>query len=147
MAKALGIDLVWFGVIIGMNMQTSFLTPPFGFALFYMRSVAPVKDYLDKVTGKSIAGVPTTQIYKGAVSFIILQLIMVGVVMAVPRLVIPEKAAEIDIKSIDIELPPLGESGGHLVVPSTGSEPTSRDQVRQDQMRRGPLGPLAVLRR
>jgi TRAP-type mannitol/chloroaromatic compound transport system permease large subunit len=116
-AKALGIDLVWFGVIIGMNMQTSFLTPPFGFALFYMRSVAPVKDYLDKVTGKSIAGVPTTQIYKGAVSFIILQLIMVGVVMAVPRLVIPEKAAEIDIKSIDIELPPLGESGGDLVVP------------------------------
>jgi TRAP-type mannitol/chloroaromatic compound transport system permease large subunit len=118
-AKALGIDLVWFGIIIGMNMQTSFLTPPFGFALFYMRSVAPVKDYLDKVTGKSIAGVPTTQIYKGAVNFIILQLLMVAVVMAFPRLVIPEKAAEIDTKNIQIELPPLGGDGteGGLVIP------------------------------
>jgi TRAP-type mannitol/chloroaromatic compound transport system permease large subunit len=116
-AKALGIDLVWFGIIIGMNMQTSFLTPPFGFALFYMRSVAPVKDYLDKITGKTIAGVPTTQIYKGAINFIILQLIMVAIVMAFPRLVLPEKAAEIDIRNIQIELPPLGESGGDLVIP------------------------------
>jgi Tripartite ATP-independent periplasmic transporter, DctM component len=98
-------------------MQTSFLTPPFGFALFYMRSVAPVKDYLDKVTGKTIAGVPTTQIYKGAVNFIILQLIMVAMVMAFPRLVIPEKAAEIDTKNIQIELPPLGGEGGELVIP------------------------------
>ena len=64
-AAKLGIDLVWFGVIIGMNLQTSFLTPPFGFALFYMRSVAPVKDYIDKVTGGRIAGVSTTQIYAG----------------------------------------------------------------------------------
>ena len=117
-AKALGIDLVWFGVIVAMNMQTSFLTPPFGFALFYMRSVAPVKDYLDKLTGKVIAGVPTTQIYRGAVSFIILQLIMVAVVMAFPWLVIPEKAAEIDIRSIEIELPPIGGGeGGELVIP------------------------------
>jgi TRAP-type mannitol/chloroaromatic compound transport system permease large subunit len=117
-AKALGIDLVWFGVIIAMNMQTSFLTPPFGFALFYMRSVAPVKNYLDKITGKTIAGVPTTQIYKGAVSFIILQLIMVAVVMAFPRLVIPEKAAEIDTKNIQIEVPSIGlEGDGGLVIP------------------------------
>ena len=116
-AKALGIDLVWFGIIIGMNMQTSFLTPPFGFALFYMRSVAPVKDYLDKITGKTIAGVPTTQIYKGAVNFIILQLIMVAVVMAFPRLVIPEKAAEIDTKNIQIEVPSIGLEGGDLVMP------------------------------
>jgi TRAP-type mannitol/chloroaromatic compound transport system permease large subunit len=116
-AKALGIDLVWFGIIIGMNMQTSFLTPPFGFALFYMRSVAPVKNYIDKLTGKTIAGVPTTQIYRGAVNFIIIQLIMVAVVMAFPRLVIPEKAAEIDTKNIQIELPPLGGDGGELVVP------------------------------
>jgi TRAP-type mannitol/chloroaromatic compound transport system permease large subunit len=128
-AKALGIDLVWFGIIIGMNMQTSFLTPPFGFALFYMRSVSPVRDYLDKVTGKTIAGVPTTQIYKGAVNFIILQLIMVAVVMAFPRLVIPEKAAVIDTKNIQIELPPLGSEGGDLVIPGTPdlSEPPKFD--------------------
>ncbi len=51
-AAKLGIDLIWFGVILGVNLQTSFLTPPFGFALFYMRSVAPVAAYIDKVTGK-----------------------------------------------------------------------------------------------
>jgi TRAP-type mannitol/chloroaromatic compound transport system permease large subunit len=118
-AKALGIDLVWFGVIIAMNLQTSFLTPPFGFALFYMRSVTPVKNYIDKITGRTIAGVPTTQIYRGAVTFIVLQLIMVAVVMAFPRLVIPEKAAAIDTKTIEIELPPLGGDGGDggLVIP------------------------------
>ncbi|MBL8789290.1 MAG: TRAP transporter large permease subunit [Rhizobiales bacterium] len=118
-AKALGIDLVWFGVIIAMNLQTSFLTPPFGFALFYMRSVTPVKAYLDKVTGRTIAGVPTVQIYRGAVTFIILQLLMVGVVMLFPHLVIPEKAAVIDTKSIEIELPPPGGDVGEggLVIP------------------------------
>ena len=72
-ASALGIDLVWFGVIIAMNLQTSFLTPPFGFALFYMRSVAPARAYADKVTGRTIAGVSTAQIYRGAASFIVLQ--------------------------------------------------------------------------
>ena len=118
-AKALGIDLVWFGVIVAMNLQTSFLTPPFGFALFYMRSVTPVKSYIDKVTGRTIAGVPTTQIYRGAVTFIILQLVMVGVVMLFPTLVIPEKAAAIDTKTIEIELPPVGGTGddGGLVIP------------------------------
>jgi tripartite ATP-independent transporter DctM subunit len=128
-AKALGIDLVWFGIIIGMNMQTSFLTPPFGFALFYMRSVAPVRDYLDKITGKKIAGVPTTQIYKGAVNFIILQLIMVAVVMIFPRLVIPEKAAEIDTKNIQFEVPTNAVEGGDLVIPGAPdlSQPPSFD--------------------
>jgi TRAP-type mannitol/chloroaromatic compound transport system permease large subunit len=62
-AAKLGIDLVWFGVILGVNLQTSFLTPPFGFALFYMRSVAPVAAYIDKVTGLKISGISTTQIY------------------------------------------------------------------------------------
>ena len=51
-ADKLGIDLIWFGVLLGVNMQTSFMHPPFGFALFYLRSVAPAKDYLDKITGK-----------------------------------------------------------------------------------------------
>ena len=47
-ADKLGIDLIWFGVLLGVNMQTSFMHPPFGFALFYLRSVAPAKDYLDQ---------------------------------------------------------------------------------------------------
>ncbi len=79
--------LVWFGVIIAMNLQTSFLTPPFGFALFYLRSVAPRNDYKDRVTGAPIKAVTTTEIYKGSIAFIVLQLIMVAAVIAFPNLV------------------------------------------------------------
>ena len=79
--------LVWFGVILAMNLQTSFLTPPFGFALFYLRSVAAKKDYKDRVTGEMIPAVQTSQIYKGSIAFIVLQLIMVAVVIAYPTLV------------------------------------------------------------
>jgi TRAP-type mannitol/chloroaromatic compound transport system permease large subunit len=86
-AEKMGIDLIWFGVIIAMNLQTSFLTPPFGFALFYLRSVAPRNDYKDRVTGEPIKAVTTTEIYKGSIAFIVLQLIMVGVIMAYPGLV------------------------------------------------------------
>jgi TRAP-type mannitol/chloroaromatic compound transport system permease large subunit len=86
-ADKMGIDLVWFGVILAMNLQTSFLTPPFGFALFYLRSVAPRTDYDDRVTGRRIAGVSTAQIYKGAIAFIVLQLIMVTIVVMNPGLV------------------------------------------------------------
>ena len=62
-ANALGIDLIWFGVLLGVNMQTSFMHPPFGFALFYLRSVAARVPYLDKVTGKRMEPVTTGQIY------------------------------------------------------------------------------------
>ena len=62
-ATALGIDLVWFGVLLGMNLQTSFLTPPFGFSLFYLRGVAPQ----DQVS--------TMAIYRGAVPFIAIQVV------------------------------------------------------------------------
>jgi TRAP-type mannitol/chloroaromatic compound transport system permease large subunit len=79
--------MIWFGVIIAMNLQTSFLTPPFGFALFYLRSVAAKFDYKDRVTGQTIAAVKTTEIYKGSIAFIILQLIMVAAVIAFPVLV------------------------------------------------------------
>ncbi len=74
-ADKLGIDLVWFGIILAMNLQTSFLTPPFGFALFYLRSVAARTDYTDVVTKERIPAVTTAQIYKGSIAFIILQLI------------------------------------------------------------------------
>ena len=79
--------MVWFGVIIAMNLQTSFLTPPFGFALFYLRSVAARSDYKDRVTGENIPAVTTAQIYKGSIAFICLQVIMVGVIIAFPGLV------------------------------------------------------------
>ena len=79
--------MIWFGVIIAMNLQTSFLTPPFGFALFYLRSVAAKFDYKDRITGKMIPSVKTTEIYKGSIAFICLQLIMVTAVIVFPVLV------------------------------------------------------------
>ena len=79
--------MIWFGVIIAMNLQTSFLTPPFGFALFYLRSVAAKFAYKDRITGATIPAVTTAEIYKGSIAFICLQLIMVAAVMIFPSLV------------------------------------------------------------
>ncbi|PKO70498.1 MAG: C4-dicarboxylate ABC transporter [Betaproteobacteria bacterium HGW-Betaproteobacteria-14] len=87
-AEKMGIDLIWFGVIIAMNLQTSFLTPPFGFALFYLRSVAAKTDYNDRITKARIPAVTTTQIYKGSIAFIVLQVIMVAAVIIYPNLVL-----------------------------------------------------------
>jgi TRAP-type mannitol/chloroaromatic compound transport system permease large subunit len=73
-AQLLGIDLVWFGVMIGMNLQTSFLTPPFGFALFYLRGVAPPE-------------IRTADLYRAVVPFIIIQLIGLLAIIIFPGLV------------------------------------------------------------
>jgi len=86
-AEKIGIDLVWFGVLLAVNMQTSFMHPPFGFALFYLRSVAPTEDYVDRVTKKTIKKVTIEQIYWGAVPFVIIQLIMVALIIAFPGIV------------------------------------------------------------
>lgn len=96
-AEKMGIDLIWFGVLLAVNMQTSFMHPPFGFALFFLRSVAPKEDYIDKVTGKKIKHVSTGDIYWGSVPFIIIQLIMVVVVLMVPGLVTHYKASNTGI--------------------------------------------------
>ena len=113
-ADKMGIDLIWFGVILAMNLQTSFLTPPFGFALFYLRSVAAKKDYKDRVTGRLIPAVTTAQIYKGSIAFIILQVIMVTAVVAYPELVSGgiEKVEKIDAdKALEtMGLPPPEEA-------------------------------------
>nr|HRK37871.1 TRAP transporter large permease subunit [Burkholderiaceae bacterium] len=102
-AEKMGIDLVWFGIILAMNLQTSFLTPPFGFALFYLRSVAPRSDYTDAITKARIPAVTTAQIYKGSIAFIVLQLIMVAVIVLNPGLVIDhlDKAVEVDAATVD----------------------------------------------
>ena len=84
-AEHLGIDLIWFGVILGVNMQTSFMHPPFGFALFYLRSVAPKEPYIDRVTGKRMEPVTTGQIYWGAVPFVVIQVVMVLLVICSRR--------------------------------------------------------------
>jgi TRAP-type mannitol/chloroaromatic compound transport system permease large subunit len=113
-AEKLGIDLIWFGVLLAVNMQTSFMHPPFGFALFYLRSVAPAKDYLDRVSGKLTAKVTTMQIYWGAVPFVLIQVIMVGLIIMLPGIVsggLVKKAA-IDTDKIEIQVPDAGVGAG-----------------------------------
>ena len=108
-AEHLGTDLIWFGVILGVNMQTSFMHPPFGFALFYLRSVAPRESFIDRITGKRMEGVTTGQIYWGAVPFVIIQVIMVVLVILFPAMVMHYKGAGtgVDPSKIQIELPQI----------------------------------------
>ena len=108
-AEHLGIDLIWFGVILGVNMQTSFMHPPFGFALFYLRSVAPKESYLDRLTGKRMDPVTTGQIYWGAVPFVVIQVIMVLLVILFPAMVMHYKGtgAVVDPNKVKIEIPQI----------------------------------------
>ena len=73
-AETLGLDLIWYGVIIAANLQSSFLTPPFGFALFYLRGVAPPE-------------VKTEDIYRGSIPFILLQVLVLVLIITFPQLV------------------------------------------------------------
>jgi TRAP-type mannitol/chloroaromatic compound transport system permease large subunit len=109
-ANALGIDLVWFGVMICANMQTSFMHPPFGFALFYLRGIVPREQ------------VKTRDIYLGAIPWLVLQLILVGLLIAFPELVtfFLEKAPDVDLDTIEIVLPPVG---GETTAPTFQAPP------------------------
>ena len=93
-AAKLGIDLIWFGVLLCVNMQTSFMHPPFGFALFYLRSIAPKE-------------IKSSAIYWGAIPWVVLQLIMVAIVIVWPGLVtfMLDKPSGVDPNTIRIELP------------------------------------------
>jgi len=108
-AEHLGIDLIWFGVILGVNMQTSFLHPPFGFALFYLRSVAPRDSFIDRITGKMTPGVTTGQIYWGAVPFVLIQLLAVVSVIMFPSMVMHYKSglSTIDPNKVQINIPQI----------------------------------------
>src|SRR3954470_23611311 len=106
-AQKLGIDLIWFGVLLAVNMQTSFLHPPFGFALFYLRSVAP-------------KAVKTSDIYWGAIPFVVIQVLMVATVIAFPSLVTSHVTAASTVKGtgeeelrrqLDIVEPTTPDSG------------------------------------
>ena len=98
-ADKLGIDLIWFGVLLAVNMQTSFLHPPFGFALFFLRSVASEK-------------VKTASIYWGAVPFVIIQLIAVGLIIAFPGLVSYGDAGAKPAVQQELNLDELLQGGG-----------------------------------
>jgi TRAP-type mannitol/chloroaromatic compound transport system permease large subunit len=116
-ATVLGIDIVWFGVLMAMNMQTSFLTPPFGFALFYLRSVAPRLAYTDKVTGKSVEGIDTFTMYRGVVPFILIQVVMVLVVYFVPELVTHYRDAAVQVDPADVQ-----RKLDNLIIPGMGGD-------------------------
>jgi len=140
-AEKLGVDLVWFGVLLAVNMQTSFMHPPFGFALFYLRSVAPIDDYTDRVTNKRLAKVTTGQIYWGAVPFVLIQVLMVGLIIAIPDLVTGgiAKKADFDVTNIKIDAPrdvyreQPGASGPGGAAPEEDPMEAVRRALRQDQ--------------
>jgi TRAP-type mannitol/chloroaromatic compound transport system permease large subunit len=126
--------MVWFGVLLAVNMQTSFMHPPFGFALFFLRSVAPRTAYLDKVTEREIAPVTTAEIYWGAVPFVIIQLLMVAALIAMPSLVIKAPAPPPAIAH-DINQPSsLSRAGSGFALPPSppyipgGPAPSPRDR-------------------
>lgn len=136
-AQKLGIDLIWFGVLLAVNMQTSFMHPPFGFALFYLRSVAPTNEYTDKLTKKRIQPVTTMQIYWGAVPFVLIQIIMVGLIIAFPGIVSSglDKEVKIDLDKIGAQMQadmpseepaaPTPQPDGSAPAPATGAEPSA----------------------
>jgi tripartite ATP-independent transporter DctM subunit len=108
-ADKMGIDLIWFGVMICVNMQTSFMHPPFGFALFYLRGIS---DTLFK-NGALPAKVESKDIYLGSIPFIVLQLILVAVVIAFPQTVTAflDKEVKVDLNTIEIPMAEPMEGG------------------------------------
>jgi len=128
-ADKLGIDLIWFGVLLGINMQTSFMHPPFGFALFYLRSVAPRERYRDKGSGRVIDGVTTGQIYWGAIPFVGIQLIMVVLAIVFPQMIMHYKGAEnANPQTIEFTQPPSDQGNGDLSQPPDLGQPPDLSQ-------------------
>jgi GntP family gluconate:H+ symporter len=144
-ADKLGIDLIWFGVLLAVNMQTSFMHPPFGFSLFFLRSVAPATAYTDKLTKKLIQPVTTMQIYWGAIPFVIIQIIMVGAIIAFPGIVSSglDKKEVYDMNKVQLEMEaslPPSEQPVTAPMPETGAsdakgEAPSDSKADEDPMK------------
>ena len=144
-ADKLGIDLIWLGVLLSVNMQTSFMHPPFGAALFFLRSVAPKEEYTDVVTGKRMAGITWGQIYLGSIPFVVIQLIMVALVIVYPNLVTMGlgKQAQADAAQIEKSLKDLdspdqgsGERGDDTADPLKGlSGPSEAPDTTVDPLK------------
>lgn len=128
-AEKIGIDLIWFGVLLSINLQTSFLTPPFGFALFYLRSVAPRE-------------VKTSDIYWGMLPFVLIQALMVFLIIYFPALISSDAATDMKEKlelrietpgpKMDYGVPELNfstdayESGSEAPTPQFSTEPDEK---------------------
>jgi TRAP-type mannitol/chloroaromatic compound transport system permease large subunit len=133
-AEKLGIDLIWFGVLLAVNMQTSFMHPPFGFALFYLRSVAPSLPWKDSHSGRTLAPVTTGQIYWGAIPFVVIQCIMVALIIAFPALVTYDKpAAEGSGPQIDIQQ--MLKDDSQQGAPATAPAPSQDDDALMKALR------------
>ncbi|WP_019141471.1 TRAP transporter large permease [Noviherbaspirillum massiliense] len=114
-AEKLGIDLIWFGVLLGVNMQTSFMHPPFGFALFYLRSVAPKE-------------VKTSDIYWGAVPFVLIQVIMVALIISFPSIVSVGKKTDMKEQlELRIDAPSMNP-GYNYSAPNFSTEPDTKNE-------------------
>ena len=109
-AEHLGIDLIWFGILLGINMQTAFMHPPFGFSLFFLRSVAPKAPYIDRITHAEIAPITTAQIYLGALPFVVIQVIMIALTISFPGMVTRYKTDQVHVEpgTIQREAPNFG---------------------------------------
>jgi GntP family gluconate:H+ symporter len=108
-AEKMGIDGIFFGIVVAMVLQTSFLTPPFGFALFYLRSVAAKSDYVDKITGVRIGALKTGDIYRGSMAFVVIQCVMVGALLWKPEIALSalgtQKTLDVDNVNLNITAP------------------------------------------
>jgi hypothetical protein len=128
----LGIDLIWFGVLLCVNLQTSFMHPPFGFALFYLRGIA---DTLFKDKRIPFA-VKSNDIYLGSIPWVIMQLLLVVIVIFVPQTVTAflDKEVKVDIDKVVIEMPQESAADLEAAAPATGAEQDKTDKDAQDKI-------------
>jgi TRAP-type mannitol/chloroaromatic compound transport system permease large subunit len=126
LAAKLGIDLVWFGVLVGINLQTSFLTPPFGYALFFLRSVAPREAHTDAASGRVVPGVSTQDIYFGVMPFVAVQVLVMAAVIAWPSLIRldGERSPKLDDAATEIALEQAIAAGALFTPENPRPDPT-----------------------
>lgn len=131
-ADKLGIDLIWFGVLLCVNLQTSFMHPPFGFALFYLRGIA---DTLFKDKRIPVA-VKSSDIYMGSIPWVIMQILLVVVVIFVPQTVTAflDKEVKVDIDKVVIEMPQDSPPTPQTETPATSAELDKSDNDAQDKI-------------
>ena len=131
-AAKLGIDLVWFGVLLCVNMQTSFMHPPFGFALFYLRGISDTL-FKEKRIPKPIK---SSDIYMGSIPWVLLQLLLVAIVIFVPQTVtiFLDKEVAVDLDKVQIEAPVSDQ-------PNNDDESEEARQKRMDDLFKGSAAP------
>ena len=128
-ADKMGIDLIWFGVLLCVNMQTSFMHPPFGFALFYLRGIADTL-FKEKRIDKPVK---SSDIYMGSIPWVIMQLVLVAIVIFVPETVTSflDKVEKVDLDKVNLEL--VIEEGGGTAEDAANAN-ADEDQKRLDEM-------------